>query len=98
MNSTASSSIPTVPASLSTPVPVPRSLKAARDFEATLIQSLLESLEKTFGTIPGEESFAGADDYNYMGTQALAGALSAHGGFGIADMIAAHLPAGADKE
>src|SRR5579863_4120422 len=58
--------------------------KAAREFEAQLIASLLESLEKTFAAVPGKESIAGADNYNYLGTQALSSALAAGGGFGIA--------------
>ena len=66
--------------------------KAAREFEAQLMGSLLESLEKTFATLPGQDSTAGEDDYNYMGTQALASAMAAGGGFGIAAMISAHLP------
>jgi Rod binding domain-containing protein len=49
-------------------------------------------MEKTFATLPGESTLAGADDYNYMGTQALAAGLAARGGFGIAAMIARHLP------
>jgi Rod binding domain-containing protein len=65
--------------------------KAAREFEAQLIGSLLESLEKTFATVPGEPDVAGEDDYNYLGTQALASVLAAGGGFGIARLISAHL-------
>jgi Rod binding domain-containing protein len=34
---------------------------------------------------------AGEDNYNYMGTQALAQAIAAGGGFGIAKMISEHL-------
>ena len=70
-----------------------RGAKAAREFEATLIGSMLESAEKTFATLPGESSFAGGDDYNYLGTQALAQGLAARGGFGLAAMISRHLPA-----
>lgn len=66
--------------------------KAARDFEAQLIGTVLESLEKTFANLPGQDAIAGEDNYNYMGTQALASALAAGGGFGIARMISAHLP------
>jgi hypothetical protein len=50
--------------------------KAAREFEAQLIGTVLESLEKSF---------------NYLGTQALASAVADGGGFGIAKLIAAHL-------
>lgn len=79
--------------SLATPAPpLGRGAQAAREFEAHLIGSLLESMEKSFATLPGEESMPGADNYNYMGTQALAESLAAKGGFGIAAMIARHLP------
>lgn len=61
--------------------------KAARDFEAQLIGNVLESMEKTFAALPGQSSIAGDDNYNYMGTQALASAMAAGGGFGIARMI-----------
>jgi Rod binding domain-containing protein len=64
-----------------------RGAKAARDFEAQLIGNLLESMEKTFAALPGQGSVAGEDDYNYMGTHALASAMAAGGGFGIARMI-----------
>ncbi len=66
--------------------------KAAREFEAQLIATVLESFEKTFATLPGQE-IAGEDNYNYMGTQAMASALAGDGGFGIAQMITAHLEA-----
>jgi Rod binding domain-containing protein len=67
--------------------------KAAREFEAQLIGTVLESLEKSFATLPGQDSVAGSDDYNYLGTQALASALAAGGGFGIARLISEHLGA-----
>ncbi len=76
---------------LATPEPV-RSAKAAREFEANLIASLLQSLEKTFATLPGESNLPGSDDYNYLGTQALAQGIAARGGFGIAALISRHLP------
>ncbi len=60
--------------------------KAAQDFEAVLLGSLLESLQKTFaGT--SEDGPAGSGNYALMGTQALASAMSAHGGIGIARLI-----------
>ena len=68
-----------------------RIAKAARDFEAVLLRSLLEPLQKSFSTIAGESSQAGQDDYQYMGTEALASALAASGGLGIADMITKQL-------
>jgi Rod binding domain-containing protein len=74
-----------------------RGAKAAQEFEAQLIGSLLESLEKTFGSVPGEDQMPGADDYNYLGTHALAETLTAHGGFGLASLIVRHLPASAHE-
>jgi len=71
--------------------PTGKGQKAAREFEAQLIGTLLESMEKTFATVPGQTAMAGEDNYNYLGTQALASALAARGGFGIARMISPHL-------
>jgi len=98
MNSPQTSSAVVSAAALSPSLATPaatlgRGAKAAREFEAHLIGSLLESMEKTFATLPGEDAMPGADNYNYLGTHALAEALAAKGGFGIAVMIARHLPA-----
>jgi Rod binding domain-containing protein len=71
--------------------PLGKGQKAAREFEAQLIGTVLESLEKTFATVPGQKAMAGEDNYNYLGTQALASALAAGGGFGIARMISPYL-------
>jgi len=68
-----------------------RGAKAAQQFESFLIGSLLESLEKTFATVPGETDVPGEDEYSYMGRQALASAVSAAGGFGIAKIIESHM-------
>jgi Rod binding domain-containing protein len=65
--------------------------KAARDFEALLLRSLLEPLQKSFSKISGEASSAGQDDYQYLGTEALASALASSGGLGIASMITKQL-------
>jgi Rod binding domain-containing protein len=65
--------------------------KAAREFEAQLIGTVLQSLEKTLASLPGQDPIAGEDNYNYLGTQALASAVTAGGGFGIARMIEEHL-------
>ena len=79
----------TLPTAMPNP---PRGAKAAREFEANLIASLLQSLEETFASVPGKTDLPGADNYNYLGTQALAGAIADHGGFGIAKMILQHMP------
>ncbi|MGD0270157.1 MAG: hypothetical protein ABSB14_13910 [Candidatus Sulfotelmatobacter sp.] len=86
--SSAGASAATLPP-LGTPA-LGKGAKAAREFEAQLIGSVLESLEKTFAAIPGEDTMAGADNYNYMGTQALASVMAAGGGFGIAKLICEH--------
>ncbi len=92
------SSIPLLPLPTGSPalaapvVPESRGAKAAREFEAQLIGSVLESMEKTFAALPGEDSLPGSDDYNYLGTHALAETLAAHGGFGLAALIVRHLP------
>lgn len=67
--------------------PLGKGQKAAREFEAQLIGTVLQSMEKTFASVPGQEPMAGEDNYNYMGTQALTSAIVAGGGFGIARMI-----------
>jgi len=81
------------PVALAAPTLAGRGAKAAREFEANLIGSLLESLEKTFATLPGPDNVPGADDYNYLGTRALAQGIAERGGFGIAAMISQHLTA-----
>jgi Rod binding domain-containing protein len=60
--------------------------KAAQDFEAVLLGSLLDSLQKTFAGAPEDDS-SGSGNYALMGTQALASAMAARGGIGIARLI-----------
>ena len=61
--------------------------KAAHDFEAVLLNTLLGPLEKTFSSLPGKETDAVSDNYQSLGMQALCSNLAAKGGVGIADMI-----------
>jgi len=89
LSSSVMSGATTLPAS-ATPA-LGKGPKAAREFEAQLIGTLLQSLEKTFAALPGQGAMAGEDDYNYLGSQALASAISAGGGFGIAKLISTHL-------
>jgi len=93
MNSVSSTPLVTIPSELAVGTRAPRGAAAAREFEATLIASLLQSLEKTFATVPGDPALAGADDYDYLGTQAIASAIAARGGFGIAQLISRTLTA-----
>ena len=71
----------------STRSPAARAEKAARDFEGILLGSLLDSLQKTFSGTADEEGTAGSSNYGMMGTQALAAAIAARGGIGIAELI-----------
>jgi hypothetical protein len=85
-------SLATVPLDLSVPISVsPKAMKAAREFEAQLIGSLLESLEKTFSAVPGGDADGTADNFNYLGNHALAEVLAERGGFGIATFVLGHL-------
>jgi peptidoglycan hydrolase FlgJ len=77
--------------------PPERVSKAARDFEAILLRSLLEPLQKSFSKIAGEADSAGQEDYQYMGTEALASAMVSSGGLGIADMITKQLTRASSK-
>ena len=72
--------------------PVGKTEKAARDFEAILVSALLDSLQKTFSGKDEDDGPAGTNEYGHMGTQALASAISAGRGFGIAQIIVRHLP------
>lgn len=84
--------LPAVPGSSASSSDSPERIrKAARDFEAILLRSLLEPLQKSFSTISGESNDAGHDDYQYMATEAFAAAMAASGGFGLADMITKQL-------
>jgi Rod binding domain-containing protein len=69
-----------------------KSEKAARDFEAVLLTPVLDALQKTFAGDPDDKT-PGASDYRMMGTQALAQAIAAQGGIGIARLILRHLEA-----
>jgi len=67
--------------------PVGKAEKAARDFEGILLGSLLDSLQNTFSGTSDEDGAAGSSTYGLMGTQALASAIAARGGIGIAQLI-----------
>jgi Rod binding domain-containing protein len=84
-------SIASAPARLAAAPPaVPgKAQKAAQEFEAVLLGSMLESLQKTFAGTAQADS-PGSDNYAALSTQALASTLSAQGGIGIATMILRH--------
>ena len=64
--------------------------KAARDFEAMLLTPVLDSLQKTFAGNSEDANITGESDYRQMATAALAQAIAARGGIGIAQLILRH--------
>jgi Rod binding domain-containing protein len=69
--------------------------KSSQEFESLLLSNWLEKAYDSFGTMPGAEDDgeldSGKDQLNSIAMQALAGAMTASGGIGIAKMIANHL-------
>jgi len=61
--------------------------KAAGDFETLLLSSLLEPLASGWSGAPGAAEEKEGNTYGYLAAQAIGGALSAHGGLGIARML-----------
>ena len=64
----------------------PKLVKAAHDFEAILLQSWLEKMNQSFVGESGSLD-AAHDTVSSLGTQAIAKALAARGGIGIAAMV-----------
>jgi Rod binding domain-containing protein len=83
----------TIPAAANPPSAkaVLKNEKAALDFEAMLLTPVLDSLQKTFAGDSEDSKTPGASDYRHMATQALAQAIAARGGIGIAQLILRHL-------
>ncbi len=75
------------------PVLNPRLVTAAHEFEASLMQELVKPLEEDslFGTPEG--SHGSNETLMTFGSQALAKALSDHGGLGIAKRVLEHFHA-----
>ncbi len=73
-------------------------VKSAREFEAILLQSWLEKMNQSFvGSTDSQD--AAHDTVSSLGTQAIATALAARGGVGIARMLLRQIrPAGTDGE
>jgi Rod binding domain-containing protein len=61
-------------------------VKSAREFEAILLQSWLEKMNQSF-VGSSESQDAAHDTVSSLGTQAIATALAARGGVGIARML-----------
>jgi Rod binding domain-containing protein len=86
-------SIAAMPAPLQQPTtatPPGKIARAAREFEALLLGSLLRSLEQGLATLPGDEA-SSSDPYQDFSTEALASGLAARGGLGIGAMVIRNL-------
>ena len=74
----------------------PKALKAAKDFEAIFLRTLLSSLEKTTSTSGGGKLNTSQSTYGSMVVGAMADQISGTGGIGLAEVIAKSLmPKGA---
>jgi Rod binding domain-containing protein len=71
----------------------PKALKAAKDFEAIFLRTLLSSLEKTTSVSGGGKLNASQSTYGGMVVGALADNISASGGIGLAEIVAKSLSA-----
>ena len=71
----------------------PKALKAAKDFEAIFLRTLLSSLEKTTAVSGGGKLNTSQSTYGSMVVGALADNISASGGIGLADIVAKSLAA-----
>lgn len=61
--------------------------RAARQFEAVLLNSVFGALEQSFSSLGEKKKQDGSDRYHFLGMQALASGLAARGGLGIADFV-----------
>lgn len=66
-----------------------RLLHAAVEFESVLLGQWFQSAEKSFGTVPGDDSSEDAQGEQMMGfaMQQVAQAIARTGGFGIARLV-----------
>ena len=73
------------------PAADPKALKAAKDFEAIFLRTLLSSLEKTTSMSGGGKLTTGQSTYGSMVVGAMADQISGTGGIGLADIVAKSL-------
>lgn len=69
----------------------PKALKAAKDFEAIFLRTLLSSLEKTTSVNGGGKLNTGQSTYGSMVVGAMADQISGTGGIGLAEVVARSL-------
>ncbi|HYQ14995.1 MAG TPA: hypothetical protein VEQ58_04545 [Polyangiaceae bacterium] len=71
----------------------PKALKAAKDFEAIFLRTLLSSLEKTTSVKGSGKLDTGQSTYGSMVVGAMAEQVSQSGGIGLAGIVAKSLTA-----
>jgi Rod binding domain-containing protein len=71
----------------------PKALKAAKDFEAIFLRTLLSSLEKTTAVSSGGKLSTSQSTYGSMVVGAMADQISGAGGVGLAEIVAKSLSA-----
>jgi Rod binding domain-containing protein len=69
----------------------PKALKAAKDFEAIFLRTLLSSLEKATSVSGGGKLNTSQSTYGSMVVGALADNISGTGGIGLAEVVARSL-------
>jgi Rod binding domain-containing protein len=69
----------------------PKALKAAKDFEAIFLRTLLSSLEKATSVSGGGKLNTSQSTYGSMVVGALADNISGSGGIGLAEVVARSL-------
>lgn len=69
----------------------PKALKAAKDFEAIFLRTLLSSLEKTTSATGSGKLNTGQSTYGSMVVGAMADQISGTGGIGLAEVVARSL-------
>lgn len=83
---------PTLSPSGGASAPNPAKLqKVAREFESQLLAELLHHMHFNAGMLPGSEESGANEQYQNMATQAVADAMAANGGIGIANSIMTQL-------
>lgn len=65
--------------------------RAAQEFEAMLIANFWSAMTESFSSGDEDELDPGHSTFQQMGVQAMSGALSKEGGFGLGKMILKHL-------
>lgn len=64
-----------------------RAVKAATDFEAVLLNTVLGAVQRSFRELPGSRPVQGAEAYDGLAMQELSSHLAQAGGIGLAGMI-----------